>query len=251
MKKQKFNYLIDLLMLLAMLAIASIGFVIKYVLVSGSRRWEIYENNMEQTFWGMDRHDWGDVHLVLGIVLMALLILHIILHFNWVICMTKKAISQKPLRYIIVSLALLIILFCAAFPFIIKYNIQTGIHKEYHTRELKADEKLEQSLGTLKEKTEEQQKKIKTPANQIHQPPGKETRKINEEKAWEDIDIKGYMTFFEIETEFSIPSEILINKLGLPPNTPKNERLGRIKKNRNFTMEEIKLIVYNYQNENQ
>lgn len=250
MKKQHLNYIIDIFMLLVMLAIASIGFVIKYVLVSGSRRWEIYGNNVEQSFWGMDRHGWGDVHLVMGIVLMVLLILHIILHFNWIICMTKKAIPTKPLRYIIVTLTLFIILFCSAFPFIIKYNIQTGIHKEYHSRELKADERLEESLSTLKEKTQEQQKKTKAPAKQIHQTPEKNTLKINEEKNWEDLDVKGYMTFSEIEAEFNIPSEILIKKLDLPPNTRKDERLGRIKKTRDFTMEEIKIIIYNFQKGN-
>ncbi len=250
MKKQHLNYIIDILMLLIMLAIASIGFVIKYVLVSGSQRWEIYGNNVEQTFWGMDRHGWGDVHLVLGIALLVLLMVHIILHFNWIICMTKKAIPVKPLRYAIVSASLILILLCSAFPFIIKHNIQTSIHKEYHAREVKKDIEPEQHNTDVKKASNVQQKSIQSTTASSHQIKEESSQKTESENSWENIDVKGYMTFAEIEAKYEIPSEIIIHKLNLPSDTPNNERLGRIKKTRDFTMEEIKIIIYNFQKGN-
>ena len=59
MAKSKLNLIIDVFMLLCMAAIAGIGFLIKYVLVPGFRRWEIYDRNVDLSFWGMDRYEWG------------------------------------------------------------------------------------------------------------------------------------------------------------------------------------------------
>jgi hypothetical protein len=42
MKRAKLNLIIDALLLLCLAAIAGIGFLIKYVLVPGHLRWEIY-----------------------------------------------------------------------------------------------------------------------------------------------------------------------------------------------------------------
>jgi hypothetical protein len=47
MKKAKLNLVIDALLLLCMAAMAGIGLLMKYVLVPGFKRWEIYGRNVE------------------------------------------------------------------------------------------------------------------------------------------------------------------------------------------------------------
>ncbi len=47
MKKSKLNLIIDALLLLCIAAIGGIGFLMKYVLVPGSQRWEIYNRNVD------------------------------------------------------------------------------------------------------------------------------------------------------------------------------------------------------------
>jgi len=46
MEKSKLNLVIDALLLLCLAAIAGIGLLIKYVLVPGYQRWEIYGRNV-------------------------------------------------------------------------------------------------------------------------------------------------------------------------------------------------------------
>ena len=62
--KKKFNrstikFIINISMFLCMMAIAGIGFLMKYVLISGVERWEKYGRNFDMFFFGLDRHEWG------------------------------------------------------------------------------------------------------------------------------------------------------------------------------------------------
>ena len=75
MNTAKFNLIIDVLMFLCIAAIAGIAFLIKYTLVPGFERWEIYNRNVDLSLWGMGRHSWGSIHYVIGLVLLALLVL--------------------------------------------------------------------------------------------------------------------------------------------------------------------------------
>jgi hypothetical protein len=83
--KLKLNLVIDLIMFLVMMAVAGIGFMIKYVLVPGSERNEIYGKGVELFYWGLDRHQWGNIHLILSLILLFLLLLHIFFHWNQIV----------------------------------------------------------------------------------------------------------------------------------------------------------------------
>tara|TARA_R110002033_G_scaffold38827_3_gene78300 strand:+ start:2890 stop:3105 length:216 start_codon:yes stop_codon:yes gene_type:complete len=51
-----------------MSAVVGIGFLIKYTLISGKERNVIYGKNVELSLFGMDRHEWGYIHLVIAFV---------------------------------------------------------------------------------------------------------------------------------------------------------------------------------------
>lgn len=80
MHKSILNFSINAVMALCMSAIIGIGFLIKYTLISGQERWDVYGKNVELYWYGMDRNQWGLFHLILGFVLMVLLVAHIVLH---------------------------------------------------------------------------------------------------------------------------------------------------------------------------
>ncbi len=96
--KSKVNFIIDAIMMLLFTAIAGISFLIKYVLVPGSVRWEKYGRNVELSWLGMDRHEWGSIHFYIGLVLIALLILHIILHWRLILSMFEHIVSTRSAR---------------------------------------------------------------------------------------------------------------------------------------------------------
>ena len=115
--KTKINFLIDGLMFIVMMAIGGIGFLIKFVLLPGSERWEIYESNVDLFLWGWDRHQWGDLHLILGYILLGLLVLHIVFHWNQIKGFLKKTIPSRSTRIILTVIFISICLVVLSFSF--------------------------------------------------------------------------------------------------------------------------------------
>jgi hypothetical protein len=115
--KGKTNFVIDAVMFLLMMAIAGLGVLMKFVLIPGKDRWAEYGRNVELYFLGMDRHQWGTIHLILGCILFVLLALHIILHWKMIPNMYRRLIGSRPARivlltlFVVVSILLLVIFF--------------------------------------------------------------------------------------------------------------------------------------------
>jgi len=123
MEKSKLNLIIDGLLLLCIAAIVGIGLLIKYVLVAGYLRWEIYGRNVEMFFWGLDRHQWGTIHLVIGIVFLALLVLHVVLHWPMIICVYSKLIPNRFARWITALILIIMTIFLLAFSYFVKPEV--------------------------------------------------------------------------------------------------------------------------------
>jgi hypothetical protein len=126
MKKAKLNLVIDALLLLCTAAIVGIGLLMKYVLVPGFKRIEIYGRNVELYFLSLNRHEWGTVHLIVGYIFLALLVLHIILHWSLIVSIYRKLIPSRPARWIaaIIIAALTIVLI--VFAYFIEPEVQEG-----------------------------------------------------------------------------------------------------------------------------
>ena len=123
MKKSMFNLVLDGLMLLCLAAIAGIGLLMKFVLVAGYRRWEIYDQNVSLSFFGMDRHQWGEIHFAIGIVFLALLVLHIILHWSMIVTIYRRLIPSRPARWIVALIFVCIVVFLFAFSYFVKPEV--------------------------------------------------------------------------------------------------------------------------------
>ncbi|NUO06174.1 MAG: DUF4405 domain-containing protein [Candidatus Brocadia sinica] len=54
---------IDALLFLYVMAMAGIGLPIKFVLLPGKDTWAVYGRKAELFLFGMDRHQWGTIHL--------------------------------------------------------------------------------------------------------------------------------------------------------------------------------------------
>jgi hypothetical protein len=124
MSKPKLNLIIDMLLLLCIAAMAGIGLLMKYVLIAGYQRWEIYNRNVELFFLGLDRHDWGAVHFVIGLFFLVLLILHIILHWGIIIAIYSRLIPNKIARCITTVLLVGLTILLLIFPYFVKPKIQ-------------------------------------------------------------------------------------------------------------------------------
>ncbi len=136
-KKAELNLIIDGLLLLCIAASVGIGLLIKYVLVPGYLRWEIYGRNVEMFFWGLDRHQWGTIHLVIGIVFLALLILHVVLHWSIMISIYRKLIPNRFTRWITALILIIMTVALFAFSYFVNPEINEHGREKEHGRQQK------------------------------------------------------------------------------------------------------------------
>ena len=132
MTKAKLNLIIDALLLLCLAAMAGIGLLIKYVLIPGFQRWEIYGRNVELFFWGMDRHQWGTIHLVLGLVFLALLVLHVILHWQMIVNIYRRLIPSRAARWLAAVVLAGVAIVLMGFWIYVKPDVREGGHGKGH-----------------------------------------------------------------------------------------------------------------------
>jgi hypothetical protein len=122
MDKSKLNFLIfliDALMFLVMTALASLGLLIKYVLIPGREAWAKWGRQMEITWLGLDRHAWVEVLPYLAFLLLGLFILRVILHKKTIRALLARFISQPVSRLGVACVFLVVAMTLLALPLLV------------------------------------------------------------------------------------------------------------------------------------
>ena len=123
MKKTNINLIIEALMLLCIAAIAGIGLLMKYVLVPGYLRWDIYGRNVSLFFQGLDRHQWGTIHFIVAMVMLGLLVLHVVLHWQMVVKIYRGFLPNRIARWIVALLLACVTIVLLALPYFVKPEV--------------------------------------------------------------------------------------------------------------------------------
>ncbi len=124
MDRPRLNFVIDCLMFVLMSAIVGLGLLMKYVLIPGRERWAKYGRNVELTLFGWDRHDWGTVHFYLALLLLAVLTVHLILHWQMIVALFQRLIATPRTRTIVLWIFVLFCLLLVYFPFLVTPEVQ-------------------------------------------------------------------------------------------------------------------------------
>lgn len=128
MTKSKLNLLIEALLLLCLAGIAGIGILIKHVLVPGFQRLEIYGRNVDLFFLGLNRHEWGTIHYAVGWTFLALMVLHIVLHWTAIVGICRRLIPNRQARWIAAAALLALTVFLVIFSALVKPEVREGGH---------------------------------------------------------------------------------------------------------------------------
>ena len=229
--KTKLNFIIDAFLLLDFSAIIGLGLMIKYVLITGEQKKEFFGINFEQTFLGLNRHGWGNIHLYLGFILLGLLILHFVFHWSLIVAMFTKFFWNFGLKKVVAVGFLSICLFLIIAPLFIQ-----PVNGEIEGKHINSERgQGAQYPGTL----------------QIVTYNGKESFKSHSIKEGErEPDIRGYMSIAEVCANFNIPSEYFKKKIGIPATTPNNTSLSVLRKQRGIRMSEIENLIIEFKNQN-
>lgn len=86
--RKNLKYFIDVLLFVDVTSLAAIGLLLGFVIPSGKQAGE------NKYFMGIHRHDWGDIHLYLALLFVALLALHIWLNWTWIVQVTKGYVGD-------------------------------------------------------------------------------------------------------------------------------------------------------------
>jgi hypothetical protein len=82
MNRSHLNLLIDLLAALCLGVMLATGYILRFPLPPSTNR--------THELWGMSRHEWGTIHSWASLVLLAVLLTHVILHWEWLFATIRR-----------------------------------------------------------------------------------------------------------------------------------------------------------------
>lgn len=233
-QKSKLNIVIDIILLVLLVLMAGFGFLIKYVLLPGTQRNSKYGSNIDLEFLGMDRHQWGNIHLIISIIFIALIILHIILHWDMILCILDKMIPRKTVRNLLLATLTIFTITLFISPFLVS-PVQVNHENNFRNR----TERLERAG---REAITQKKVIIET------QTPLKEKIEVStHDKAKEEYDVHGTQTIDEVSAQYNVPANYICKELKVSENN-KYQRLGRLRKEYGFSMSEVSNAIAKYKN---
>ncbi|NLX14166.1 MAG: DUF4405 domain-containing protein [Phycisphaerales bacterium] len=219
MRRNTLNYLVDFATLLAILVMVATGLVIRFVLPPGTGGGR---GGRGFVLWGLGRHDWGDVHFWASVVLGVLLVVHVALHWSWVCTVSYRLLrgaeaagSPSPAKrnaYGVAFLVILIVIFGG-------FTWYAGTT----VREVASSEDVEEHVRPID-------------SDHLQDERGRD-------RGGGHSLVQGSMTLAEVEAATGVPVAILKSELGLPENVADGERLGRLGRQYDFDMDEVRDIV--------
>ncbi len=162
--------------------------------------------------WGLSRHEWGSIHYWIALGLMGVLVVHLFLHWKWIVCVLRgrphSDVSGGRFALGVASLVLVTLL--AAAPLLTP--AQTAPRSEL----------LKSPLG-------DQQADIGGPEE--------------DGESGEVETIRGFMTLGEVASQTGVPVSDIIERLGLPADTAPSEQVGRLLRAHGMDMSKLRQAV--------
>ena len=108
--KMPLNIIIDFVMLIAMALVSISGVILEIVITSRNAVRFQSVTPWGSHLFGLGGHDWGNIHLWAGVVLLALLAIHILSHINMVSAFVKKKCPNHILQVLLYILFLMLLI---------------------------------------------------------------------------------------------------------------------------------------------
>jgi hypothetical protein len=86
MKRKLDNLHIDVIAAALLVAMVATGYILRFPLPPGT--------NKSLSLWGLTRHQWGAVHFWISLGLLALVVVHVCLHWQWIVVSVKRRVGR-------------------------------------------------------------------------------------------------------------------------------------------------------------
>jgi len=121
MSRNIINIIVDVAAALLFLGMIATGYILRFTLPPGSNR--------AFSLWGLTRHQYGDVHFWISFGLLAVLVIHLMLHWKWIVTVIVKRYHgiQSPHSSLLYSGVLTLViatLIFMAFAWTVQYNVK-------------------------------------------------------------------------------------------------------------------------------
>ncbi len=234
MKRSNLNFIVDGIAFIGLVALITTGLVMRFV-VPPLKRGE--GGDLPHTMlWGLDRHQWGEVHFWIATGLMAIMVIHLFLHWKWIVSVVQgKPGEGSGIRAFLGILSLVVLLIAAALPFLSPTEQKTHSGKPSTSKKHRA---IPNAQDPFLEEIMELQREFNTE----EQPSLRESGKENVQA----MNIRGGMTLQEVEDVTGVPVQFLLEQLKLPEDTASDEKLGRLRKQYEFDMQDVRTLVKEY-----
>jgi hypothetical protein len=193
------KYLVDTLMFLCVVGIVAIGLLMGIVIPEGRMG-----PGQSKYFLGVHRHQWGDIHLDLSLAFTALLVVHIVLAWNWVKG-KAQGLFGKPWKAVVGLTVLAAVIVPLVFWLAAPKN--DPAYAEFGEGRGGASVAGRMKAGSAA------------------------------------AAITGKMTLREVEQATGVPAKDIAARLGLPADVSLDEALGRLRQAHAFEMQALRDIV--------
>ena len=96
MKTVKMNYFLNVVIGLAFLASAASGLAFLFM---GDGGYQGGRNGaFSIVFLGIARSTWSDLHLLTSLVMITGVVVHLVMHWKWIVYVTKHMIPDSPIK---------------------------------------------------------------------------------------------------------------------------------------------------------
>jgi hypothetical protein len=92
MKKSTVYFILACLMFLMAVIEGLSGFLLWLVIPGGGGR----GGGESSVFWGITKNAWIDIHDWVAVAMLVLVVIHIILHWKWIVRMIKTCCRRQP-----------------------------------------------------------------------------------------------------------------------------------------------------------
>ena len=91
MKRNTLNFVVDMIGFFLLIGLTATGGIMKWVLPPGSGGQHGGRGEHVKAFLSLGRHDWGSIHFWLSLSFIAIVLIHLALHYNWIKgCFTRQ-----------------------------------------------------------------------------------------------------------------------------------------------------------------
>lgn len=232
MKRPQLNALIDAVAFVAFLLLASTGFLLEYQLRAGSGGLESHGGGRGAAgrsialLWGLTRHEWGHVHYWIAWVLLAIMAVHLFLHWKWIVYTVRgKQSDASGYRLAMGSVALVFLVLLTAAPFMSATTSMTRAE----LLDARSGGGADDGVAIAVERQES------VPAE------GSGDDAASDQQ--HDTAVRGSMTLREIAEESGVPIEAMIREVGLPVDTDVDGRAGRLLRQNSLEMSDLRAAI--------